>query len=240
MDADSFIYSTAVKMLKDNPFAEGQKVSNWTQVRESFVKKRRFLMERLDLDELIMFISGPKHLNFRYRVWPEYKANRAGQEAPMHLHDLKMFCVKEFGAIQSIGAEADDYVVSFKKKNPHVILSAIDKDVLKSINGKHYDFWKEEFIETTELDAIQWPFIQTLMGDGSDGIPGLRKVGIKTAQKILGDCDEPALLWLKVIAAYQDRGIEIDEAIRTMRLVRCDQFDHETHELKLFDPEQLI
>ena len=234
MDADSFIYSTAAKMLQENPFAPGVKVSNWTQVRESFIKKTQFLKEKLELSDLVMYISGPN--NFRYTLDMTYKAGRKSIEPPMHLGDLKQYAIEYLGAIRSDGAEADDYVISHKLFDPSVMVAAIDKDVCNSIAGKHYNYWKEEFIEVNQKTASQWPFIQTLMGDGGDGIPGLWKVGIKTAQKILGDEECPIKLWKLVTQAYEERGIAVESAIKTMRLVRMDQFNHKTKELKLWEP----
>lgn len=234
MDADSFVYSTAAKMLKENPFAPGVKVSNWTEVRESFIKKTQFLKEKLKLDELVMYISGPN--NFRYSISDSYKANRKASDSPMHLGDLKNYTVEYLGAVRSDGAEADDYVISHKLQDPSVIVGAIDKDVCNFIAGVHYNYWKEKFIETPELTAVQWPYIQTLMGDGGDNIPGLWKVGIKTAQKILGEEKDPKKLWELVALAYFNRGISIESAINTMRLVRMDQFNHETKHLKLWEP----
>ena len=63
MDADSFVFSTAVKMQYENPFLEGAISSNWTMVRESFDKKLEFFIERYKIDKLTMYVSGPD--NFR-------------------------------------------------------------------------------------------------------------------------------------------------------------------------------
>ena len=234
MDADSFVYSTAAKMLRDNPFLEGDKVSNWTEVRESFIKKTQFLKERLNISELVMYISGLN--NFRYTVDIDYKATRKGVESPMHLTDLKKYAVEYMGAIKSDGAEADDYTISHKLLDPSVMIAAIDKDVCNSVAGTHYNYWKEEFVEISEKTAIQWPYIQTLMGDSSDNIIGLHKVGIKTAEKLLGDETKLEKLWEIVVNAYISKERTIEDAIKNMRLVRMDQFNHQTKKLKLWEP----
>lgn len=234
MDADSFVYSTAAKMLRDNPFLEGDKVSNWTEVRESFIKKVQFLKERLELSDLVMYISGQN--NFRYTVDIDYKATRKGTEAPMHLGDLKQYAVEYMGAIRADGAEADDYTISHKLLDPSVMIAAIDKDVCNSVAGRHYNYWKEEFVEVSEQTAIQWPFIQTLMGDAGDNILGLKGVGIKTAQKLLGDETRPEKLWKIITNAYILKDRTVEDALMTMRLVRMDQFNHKTKKLKLWEP----
>ena len=66
-----------------------------------------------------------------------------------------------------------------------------DKDVLKQIEGIHYDYrWAKDgtmgrFVTTSRKDAEKFLWQQVLMGDSTDDIPGLPKVGEKTAIKIL-------------------------------------------------------
>lgn len=235
MDADSFIYSTVAKCQKPNPFKEGEMVADWSFVKNSFDKKHKLFMEKYKVDELIMYISGDN--NFRYDIYPEYKANRFGVERPPLLDELKDYCVEKYGAIRAHGAEADDYVIAHKLREPEMIVAAIDKDVKNFIAGKHFDYWKEEFFEVDEMTAMKWPYIQTLMGDSSDNIVGLHRVGIKTAEKLLLEAREPSQCWEVVVSTYKDKGRTEEDAILNMRLVRMDQFDGE---LKLWEPNLII
>lgn len=234
MDADSFVFSTAVKMQYENPFLEGSIVSNWTMVRESFIKKLEYFIERHKIDKLTMYVSGPN--NFRYEVNPEYKANRTNLVSPVHLRRLKEYAIEFLGAIPSDGGEADDYSVSHKTLNPNATLTAIDKDVIGAVAGKHYNYWKEEYITTTEEQAAVWPFAQTLMGDPGDNIIGLKGIGPKTAQKLLLELSTPSELWRKVVEVYESKGRSEEEAIMNMRMVNMLQLNHETKELKLWQP----
>lgn len=231
MDADSFIYSTVSKCQKPNPFKEGEMVADWSLVKNSFDRKYNLFKKKYKISELIMYISGNN--NFRYVIYPEYKANRKSTERPPLLNELKDYCVEKYGAIRSHGAEADDYVIAHKLKEPEAIIAAIDKDVKNFLPGKVLDYWREEFFEIDEETAMKWPYIQTLMGDSSDNIIGLHRVGIKTAEKLLSEARSPSQCWDIVVSTYKDKERTEKDALLNMRLVRMDQFDNE---LSLWEP----
>lgn len=78
------------------------------------------------------------------------------------------------------------------------VLCAVDKDLLQSIPGKHYNYtYKLEekgnidslvkgwFIKTSIEDSINFRGKQLLMGDSTDGIAGLSGIGEAKAVKIL-------------------------------------------------------
>lgn len=235
MDGDSWLYSTAVKMQYQNPFLDEESlVSNWTMVRESFDKKYQFFLERNKIDRLTIYLSGKN--NFRHKINDTYKANRTNLSAPIHLRKLKDYVIDRYGAIPSDGGEADDYVVSHKSMYPTVTMTAIDKDVINAVAGRHYNFWKEEWIETTPEWAIKFPFMQTIMGDTSDNVIGIKGIGPKTAQKLLSEALEPSQMWDIVVSTYKKHSRTEEEAIMNMRMVNMLQLNHETKELKLWEP----
>ena len=65
------------------------------------------------------------------------------------------------------------------------IICSPDKDVLKQVPGKHYNYSKQEWITTSEDDAWHFLWMQTLAGDSVDGIPGIPGIGAAKAAKIL-------------------------------------------------------
>ena len=84
-----------------------------------------------------------------------------------------------------------------------------------SRDGKTYE-------EISEDEANYWHMMQTLTGDSTDGYSGCPKVGVKTAQKILGDHIQVPLLdlWMRVLVAYAKVGYSTDEALAQARVAR--------------------
>lgn len=152
--------------------------------------------------ELIRISSGcgsvelhfTKGKNFRYTVDPNYKSNRIDSRTPCGLSELKDLLVKEFeGSLIHTDIEADDYVVWRKKfYGDLVILGAVDKDVLFSVAGEHYNYYQNEkynikpsFVTIDKNTVLPWFYLQILMGDQGDGIQGIPKCGPVKAFEIL-------------------------------------------------------
>lgn len=188
--------------------------------------------------------------SFRYtRVDTEYKANRLTSDirTPAGLYELKqLFCsnlpTKAFAWKEW---EADDIVV-FKKVNhsEDYILCAVDKDVLYTIEGEHFNYYSSakynidmKFIQVDKKQAIRHHFIQTLMGDKGDNVIGLKGIGPAKAEKILGNYEDIEVLWNKVVEAYNAAGRSEVDAIKNMRLVSMHQLvynDNKEIEVKLW------
>ena len=167
--------------------------------------------------------------NFRYGIMDSvadpavkgYKANREGMAVPDGLNELYEYVYDLPQTICIGGVEADDVVVHFGRAG-HMV-AALDKDVLGSLNYA-YNFGKKEWVENTPLEVLQFPFIQTITGDTSDGLRGVYRVGIKGAKKALQDITDVRELWRQVMLQYADKEQSRDEAIATMRCVRMDQW----------------
>ncbi len=137
------------------------------------------------------FISSPE--NFRKKIDPQYKANRANIPRPRHLEDVKAFLISEWGAQVCEGYEADDFLGIYQTDN--TILASIDKD-LNQIPGKHYNFVKELFYEVTPLEGLRFFYKQTLIGDTSDNIFGIKGLGPVKSSKLIDSLDqEEEMYW---------------------------------------------
>lgn len=181
------------------------------------IEKIRYMTNSKSVE--LYFSSG---MNFRHKLKDTYKANRKSMRYPEGLAWVKAELVKIYSGEVCTEWEADDAVVYLKRKFPkEYTLCAIDKDVLNSVPGKHFDYYhkREHFVETDIETATKWPYIQCLMGDTSDNIPGLKGIGPKKAEKAFGDCVLPCDLWNVVVNLYTERGETIKHAIETMRLV---------------------
>lgn len=130
-----------------------------------------------------IYISG--HGNFRYRIGKTkpYKGNRATMVRPKFLEHCKQHLIREYGAILVNGYEADDAIATDMSKN-NAIHCGIDKDMLQ-VEGDHYNYVKKEWRTVTPDEAKIILYRQILMGDTSDNIPGLPRVGEKKAEEII-------------------------------------------------------
>jgi hypothetical protein len=122
-----------------------------------------------------------------------YKHNRKGGVKPIIFYALKEYLQQEpYSFIALKGLEADDavgiYAQIAKDKGYIPTVCSPDKDVLLQIPGRHYNYQKAKFIKTSESDAEKFLWKQTLMGDSTDGIPGIHGLGAKTADKLLETC----------------------------------------------------
>lgn len=134
-----------------------------------------------EADSFRIFLTGKD--NFRYSIYPEYKAHRP-KEKPHWLQPIREYLVANFNAEVINGQEADDALGI--NQTGDTIICSIDKDLLQ-IPGRHYNFVKDEFVEVDDFQGIHHFYMQCLMGDRSDNIKGIPKVGPKNAEKILAD-----------------------------------------------------
>lgn len=132
--------------------------------------------------------------NFRYEIYPEYKAHRLKTPTPQHLKDVKAHVERTWGAIVAEGCEADDLIGL--RQTEDTCICSIDKD-LNQIPGKHYHpgitrlgKWIVEphFYEVSPEQALHFFYYQLLVGDSTDNIKGAVGIGPKRAENILTGC----------------------------------------------------
>ena len=177
----------------------------------------------------LYFTSGK---NFRHAVDPMYKGNRTGRYPP-GLKEVKMAMLEKYPGCIGDGVEADDIVVYLKRTNPDkYVLCAVDKDVLQSVPGKHWNYYRSDkyhiepkWIEVTKESAEQFPYFQCLMGDTTDNIRGCPGIGKKTAAKLLKGITTNEERWDVVVETFKKKGLTAKDALQTMRLVNCHQID---------------
>src|SRR3989338_1365781 len=146
--------------------------------------------------DYIAVVFDPKGKTFRHELFKEYKANRTVmpdelrvQIAP--LHEL----IRAFGLplIVQEGVEADDVIGTLarfaEKKGIDTLISTMDKDMAQLVNAR-ITLINTMSDKMYDAAAVQEKFGVTpdqmigylaLMGDASDNIPGVPKVGSKTA-----------------------------------------------------------
>jgi DNA polymerase-1 len=142
------------------------------------------ILRSLDLQDYVAFLTSTDHSNFRYRIFPEYKANRK-QPKPIHYDLLRAALEEDYGAKVIYGKEADDAIgIENAKREGDAVVVSIDKD-LKQLPGKHYNFVKGLLFTVTPEEGLKYFYNQLLMGDRTDNIPGLTGIGEKKAAAAL-------------------------------------------------------
>jgi len=149
--------------------------------------------------KMILCWEGKNSLEWRKNIYPEYKRNRDGkkkeEEYKLLIRQLKpirealeYFPVKQ---ISVEGAEADDviFTLAMYYDEPHTIVST-DKDFVQILKYKKnislYNPIKKSF-------AKYHPYLveeKAIVGDRSDNISGLYRVGIKKFEKMINDRSE--------------------------------------------------
>jgi 5'-3' exonuclease len=129
-----------------------------------------------------IFIGGKG--NFRYKVFPEYKANRKDVVKSPLLPFIREYMIEELKAIESHGGEADDYIIDgISECSGNCVVSSIDKDVLyHSPNIPLYDYrgYNDVLGEFKSISTNQSRLAratQLVTGDSTDGVPGAKGVG---------------------------------------------------------------
>ena len=162
---------------------------------------------------------------FRHQLSPAYKANRPPIDPDLR---VQIEPVKEFIAAMGWpllcenGVEADDVIAALAVQgtavNMEIIIASGDKDLMQFVGGntRMYDGMKEKLYGEKEVQdkfgvlPSQISDFLSLVGDSSDNIRGVPKVGIKTAAKWLqqyGNLDS-------VIAAAADIKGSVGENLR--------------------------
>ena len=160
---------------------------------------------KLFLKDIIASVDGTDHQvflsgkgNFRDELYSEYKANRDRSVKPLHYDAIREYLINVWHADEVVGVEADDALgwAQYKEilatkgsiEDTETVICTIDKD-LNQIPGWHYnwqlDGGKGTMYMTTPEESLHYFFLQWLTGDSADNIPGIPKVGEKTARKIL-------------------------------------------------------
>jgi len=142
---------------------------------------------------------------FRYKVAKAkpYKGNRKHGDKPIIFPAIREYLKQKWNFKSVPQLEADD-LVSVYHTDPFgsTVICSPDKDVLYQNRGIHYNYGKAESIVVDEVQATTFLWKQVLMGDSTDGIPGLPKVGPKTAD-----------LWLKGIGREEMPKFVLDKYI---------------------------
>ena len=151
----------------------------------------------------IIVVFDAKGKTFRNDIFSEYKANRPPMpdELRLQLQPVKSICKAiGFPLIEIEGVEADDVIATITKMAKDAkykcVVSSLDKDLMQLVEDpdttlmntmKHEIFNEDKVFEKFGVKPSQIRDMLALVGDSSDNIPGVPKVGQKTAAKWLNE-----------------------------------------------------
>ena len=138
----------------------------------------------------------------RLEQFPEYKANRKRDDDPEAVAYWKSFSrqkeiiyslLSDHFPITVVGHsenEADDviyHLAKLKHSGDEVIVASSDTDFIQLLNEfpDNVRLWNpiaKNYRENTDYDYVSW---KAMVGDRADNIPGVSRIGKKTASKIL-------------------------------------------------------
>ena len=189
--------------------------------------------KELVVEDVIVTISGQN--NFRKDILETYKGGRKKVRKPVGYKALVEWAMEEYDSIMVDCLEADDVMgIIGSMPNTEAIIVSDDKD-MKTIPCRLYRPTDNDRLVISDMEANRNFLIQALMGDMTDGYGGCPKVGIKTAEKILGN--HPT--WDAVVKQYQKENLTADYALtqaRMARILRCTDWDDEKGEVILWTP----
>jgi 5'-3' exonuclease len=163
-------------------------------------------------DVVMCFTDYP---TFRHEIFTEYKINRISKRKPLGL-----------GAV----------IKEVKNKYDNPVIVSVDKD-MKTIPGLLLAGDTLELITKTQADKNF--MAMTIAGDATDGVPGIKGLGMVSATKILDSAKDLASMWDLVVKTYDKKGNGISDAILNARLVRIlreGDYDYDTGEVRLWNP----
>lgn len=197
----------------------------------------RYIRELKPTRVVVCWDHGPCH--WRVKLHPEYKANRAeGSEEHQSRRGNARQLARQFLSVAGIhhtrrpGWEADDLIAGYWRRywneDADIDILSSDKDLLQLVGSRvrqirissadtPTDIWGvAEVIKKYDCAPDRLSKVMALIGDSSDGIPGVHGIGPKTAVKLLrkagwglGSIDDPRVQEKAAEVAIWHRLIEL-------------------------------
>lgn len=164
----------------------------------NFIRSLKAIVEQFSPDQTYFVLEGsPKK---RKQMMPEYKAQRKYSDHDDFYRQRKL-CIEfvknhlPIHVAKHEDHECDDviaHLVNSQHINDECVVVSSDTDFIQLLTENSdrvalYNPVRKSFISATPYNYVHW---KALVGDKSDNIEGFKKVGPKTAQKLLSDKDK--------------------------------------------------
>lgn len=167
------------------------------------------LLEKLEATSYKLFLTGRGNFRDEVATLTPYKGNRKDVEKPVHFAACRAWFENHLHATVVHGEEADDAIGYHQTKLKRAgIIASIDKD-LRQLCGPHYEWHKDLKYRISEDASDRWFWLQMLMGDAADNIPGIKGIGEVKANKLLGETGtrqaRADIVTIEYVKQYGDR-----------------------------------
>jgi DNA polymerase-1 len=203
VDGSALAYRSHFAFIK-NPLTNSRGQN--TSATFGFVRALLKLIDDEHPDYLAVVFDTPEP-TFRHKAYAEYKATRQkmSDDLVAQLPMIRQFC-EALGAkvIELPGYEADDVMGTLAKTSAQreidTYLVTGDKDFMQLVEPRVviYNTGKGDTVEILDAEGVQEKIglppqrvidFLALMGDTSDNVPGVPKIGEKTARELLLEYD---------------------------------------------------
>ena len=204
IDADSLVYSSSKETIEESISIIDEKILN--------------ILKETNCEYFCLFISKGKY--FRHEISKQtYKQNRGKYGTPLlWLKTLKSYIQDKYKANSMNLVEADDLISYWYWKTEFKpILCAIDKDLINSIPGRHFNYTyklgekdnpdsliKGSWIDVSIEDCKQFQLYQLIYGDSTDCVSGLKGNGPAFFKSIQSNLKHVSDILYYYIALYGD------------------------------------
>ncbi len=222
IDADLYLFRACAAAETETDWGDDI-WSLWTDLgdaKEVFNNTLNDITTTLNSTDLVLCLSDTN--NFRKKIDPTYKSNRKKTRKPLGYKALVDWAKNQHSYFSKPELEADDcmgILATMPVNKGKCIIVSDDKD-MKTIPAKVYRPMSSERLDITEAEANSFFLKQVLTGDQADGYSGLKGVGEKTADKILGSRPD----WSLVERAYIKAGFTRSDAIKQAQMARILQW----------------
>jgi len=251
IDADITLFRAAAACEREVRYDDHNHVlySNADEVWTAVEHQLKYYREHLGDGPMHFALTGAN--NFRRELWPDYQGGRSRK--PLCYGYVREKMIGDLDARFVDTLEADDllgiWATGGKIKDATIV--SLDKD-LKTIPGRVWrppanSTQEPELFTVGEAQADYYWLMQTLTGDTTDGYKGLPGCGPKVAEKLLQpawDTSDGAtflqLGWPAVVAAYEAKGLGVDDALlqaRLARILRASDWDSANKKVILWEPK---
>ena len=198
--------------------------------------KRELYKKVTRVDDVVICFTAKT--NFRYDIYPEYKATRGKYNKPEddllseRTKELKKLIYERIKPICKASniVEADEIVIDYANRGYYI--SAIDKDVVNQSPMDCFNYKKWEWIEGKSKEDINRNIlIQTIQGDTSDNINFVKGYGAKKATEFV----DSLLKGGKTFEEYVNLFDTPHDCLTANRLINMHQYNGELKMVEIQD-----